>query len=273
MQRPLESARRLGETRSVTRRKPALRVGTSGWQYDHWRGLFYPKPLPRRRWFAWYAQHFDSVEVNATFYRLPEPHIFDAWRDEAPEGFSFALKFSRYGSHLKHLQDPRGSIGAFLERARRLGDRLGPILVQLPPRWRPDLGRLDAFLAAAPRSRRWAVEFRDPRWLGDATWALLRRHRAALCVHDLLEDHPRVVTTDWVYLRFHGVRHGGRYSPQALAAEARRIRRHLACGRDVHAYFNNDRGGYAVRNAADLRRYVKGRRPGRGATKPSPAPG
>ena len=234
-----------------------LRVGTSGYQYDHWRGLFYPSGLAKRRWFEYYASHFDSVEINNTFYQLPGEHTFDAWRAQAPEGFCFALKFSRYGSHLKRLKQPEDSIARFLGRAGRLGATLGPILVQLPPRWSPDLERLEAFLEAAPPERRFAVEFRDPRWLCEPVYGLLRRCGAALCVHDLIEGHPREITADWVYLRFHGERYAGSYSHQFLAAAAARIRRELARRLDVYAYFNNDLGGHAVRNALDLRRYVR----------------
>ena len=233
------------------------RVGTSGYQYDHWRGRFYPAGLAKREWFAWYAERFDSVEINNTFYRLPEASTFDAWRKAAPGGFCFALKFSRYGSHLKKLKDPRRSLGTFLRRARRLGNRLGPILVQLPPHWGPDAERLARFLAVASGRERWAVEFREPAWLCETIYDVLRDHGAALCVHDLLESHPREVTAPWVYLRFHGVHYGGSYSRQRLAAEARRIADHRRSGLDVYAYFNNDRGGHAVRNAADLRRYVE----------------
>jgi uncharacterized protein YecE (DUF72 family) len=242
----------------MPRARGRLRVGTSGYQYDHWRVRFYPRGLPKRRWLEHYASHFDTVEINNTFYQLPSEHTFDAWRGEVPEGFCFALKFSRYGSHLKRLKQPEDSIGHFLERARRLGTALGPILVQLPPRWSPDPGRLAAFLDAAPRSHRFAVEFRDPRWLCEPVYRILRRHRAALCVHDLIERHPREITADWVYLRFHGERYAGSYSHQFLTAEAARIRRELRRGLDVYAYFNNDVGGHAVRNALDLRRYAQG---------------
>jgi uncharacterized protein YecE (DUF72 family) len=247
-----------GARKERRRARGRLRVGTSGYQYDHWRSLFYPKGLAKRRWFAHYASHFDTVEINNTFYGLPSEHTFDAWREEAPEGFCFALKFSRYGSHLKRLQQPRDTIGRFLERADRLEDTLGPILVQLPPRLSPDLERLEAFLEAAPRDRRFALEFRDPRWLCEPVYELLRRHGAALCVHDLVERHPREITADWVYLRFHGERYAGSYSHQFLTAEAARIRRELGRGLDVYAYFNNDQDGHAVGNALDLRRYVEG---------------
>ncbi len=239
-------------------RQATFRVGTSGWQYDHWSGPFYPEDLPRDEWFDHYAAHFDTVEINNTFYHLPKASTFDSWRAAAPDGFTYVLKFSRYGTHVKHLKGPADTIGLFLERAERLGDRLGPILVQLRPNWHANPERLDAFLDAAPKRRRWAVEFRDPTWLCDEIFEVLRRHGAALCIHDLIPDHPRVVTADWVYLRFHGAGDGGDYPHQALSGAARRVEGHLCEGRDVFAFFNNDAHGYAVANAADLRRYVLG---------------
>lgn len=235
-----------------------LRVGTSGYQYDHWRGRFYPPDLRKSRWFAFYAAHFDTVELNSTFYRLPGPHVFDAWRAAAPPGFLYALKFSRYGTHRKRLRDPRQPIRLFLERARRLKSCLGPVLVQLPPRWHLNYGRLAEFVAQLPRHRRWVIEFRDPSWLCEPVFTLLAKHGVALCVHDMLPDHPRRLTADFTYVRFHGRRYSGNYAAQALAAQARRIRAYLADGIDVYAYFNNDAEGFAVRNALDLRRYVDG---------------
>jgi uncharacterized protein YecE (DUF72 family) len=235
-----------------------VRIGTSGYQYDHWQGVFYPTDLPKKQWFAYYAKHFDTVEINSTFYRLPPPETFDAWREQAPTGFCYALKFSRYSTHLKHLKDPHEPLVRFIERADRLHQCLGPILVQLPPHWNVDPERLRGFLQVAPRDYRWAIELRDPRWLCDAVYAILRAHNAALCLHDMIEDHPRLRTADWVYLRFHGVHYGGSYTHQALTAQARYIQQYLAAGLDVFAYFNNDAQGYAVQNAADLRRYVMG---------------
>jgi uncharacterized protein YecE (DUF72 family) len=233
-----------------------LRVGTSGYQYKHWREVFYPKRLPVSRWFEHYARHFDTVELNSTFYRLPEASTFAAWRRQAPRGFCYAVKFSRYGSHLRRLLGPEALLERFFERATALRRTLGPILVQLPPHWRCDAERLRAFLAAAPRRHRWAVEFRDPRWLCEEVYEVLRRHRAALCLHDMIPDHPAVLTTDWTYIRYHGERYAGCYSAPQLRAEARRIRGYLAEGRDVFAYFNNDAEGYAVANALELRRRV-----------------
>jgi uncharacterized protein YecE (DUF72 family) len=245
---------------SVRKQPASCRIGTSGFQYDHWRGRFYPRALPRRSWFDHFAHHFDSVEINNTFYGLPGVRTFEAWRQAAPPGFRYALKFSRYGSHLKRLRDARGTIAVFLERAEILKRYLGPILVQLPPRWHVDADRLDAFLAAAPRRHRWSVELRDPTWCCEEVYAVLRQHNVALCQHDMQGPHPDIVTADWVYMRFHGParsgRIGGVYTSQALTAQARRIAAYLSQGLDVFAYFNNDEKGHAVRNALDLRRYV-----------------
>lgn len=234
-----------------------LRIGTSGWQYDDWQGIFYPVGLPKNQWFSYYAQHFDTVEVNNTFYNLPSHDTFDAWHDQAPPGFRYALKFSRYGTQMKKLKGPDATIGRFMERAQRLKSFLGPVLVQLPPHWKRNAERLEGFLAAAPAGVRWAVEFRDASWLHDEVFGILRRYGAALVIHDLIDDHPKEATADWVYLRFHGVDYSHDYSPQALAGIAGWAGGFLRQGLDVYAYFNNDYHGYAVNNARDLRRYME----------------
>lgn len=234
-----------------------FRIGTSGWQYDHWKGIFYPQGLPKSEWFGHYANHFDTVEVNNTFYHLPSENTFDSWHDQAPPGFLYTLKFSRYGTQMKKLKDPDATIGNFLERAKRLKTYLGPILVQLPPRWKCNLSRLKSFLNAAPSDTRWALEFRNPSWLNQEVYRVLQDHNAALVIHDLIENHPYKITADWVYLRFHGVDYSHNYSPQALSSAASRIREYLKDGVAVYAYFNNDARGYAVQNALDLRRYVQ----------------
>jgi uncharacterized protein YecE (DUF72 family) len=237
---------------------PKLRLGTSGYEYPHWLGSFYPEDLPRKAWFSHYAFVFDSLEINNTFYRLPAPEVFAAWRQRAPPDFEYAVKFSRYGSHLKHLLNPAETTRRYYAAARRLGHRLGPTLLQLPPRWRADPQRLDAFLSASPPSLRWAVEFRDPDWLRDEVFEILRKHAAALCVHDLLPDHPRVLTAGWTYLRYHGRHYAGSYETDFLHAEARRIAELIERGIAVYAYFNNDAEAWAVRNALDLRRFIAG---------------
>lgn len=236
-----------------------FRVGTSGYDYEHWRGVLYPRELPRRAWFEHYAGQFDTVEVNRTFYGLPEARVFDGWRERAPRDFTYALKFSRWGTHRKYLKDPEESVHTFVDVARRLEDHLGPVLVQLPARWRADPDRLRRFLEVTPEDLRWVVEIRHRSWLREDVYAVLREAGAALCIHDMIEDHPREITADWMYLRYHGRRYAGRYSWQKLAAEADRIAIHLENGRDVYAYFNNDAGGNAVLNATELAHYVGSR--------------
>ncbi|MGN6720325.1 MAG: DUF72 domain-containing protein [Candidatus Binatia bacterium] len=243
------------------RQKGTARIGTSGYHYNHWRGVFYPDELPKARWFSYYARHFDRVEINNTFYHLPTATAFDSWKKEAPAGFCYAVKFNRYGSHFMRLKEPDATLGNFLAVAKRLKQTLGPILVQLPPRWSANAQRLDEFLEAAPRRLRFAVEFRDERWLCPQVFRVLERHRAALCIHDMLKNHPRLVTADWTYLRYHGNHYSGSYSEQHLASEAEWINRQLAAGLDVFAYFNNDAHGDAVQNAATLKTFVAGRQP------------
>lgn len=243
----------------MSRKKAKLYTGTSGYQYDHWKDRVYPADIPRARWFEVYARRFDTVEINNTFYHLPDQETFDSWRKRAPRGFVYALKFSRYGSHMKRLRDPGDTVSNFVARARTLGPHLGPILVQLPPRWHADPGRLEHFLDACPRDLRWAVEFRDPDWLCRDVMAILRRFEAALCVHDKLDRHPREPTAGWAYFRFHGDDYAGTYSPQYLSARAREFRRLIDNGIDVYAYFNNDEDGYAPENAEDLARYLGSR--------------
>jgi uncharacterized protein YecE (DUF72 family) len=157
-----------------------LRIGCSGWQYKHWRGDFYPAEMKPQTWLPFYARHFDTVEVNNTFYRLPESSTFAAWRQAVPASFAFAVKASRYLTHMKKLKEPAEPLDRFFSRARHLGDRLGPVLFQLPPRWTVDVDRLHAFLRALPRRGRHAFEFREPTWYRDDVFALIERHRAII---------------------------------------------------------------------------------------------
>ena len=243
----------------VMDRTSKARIGTSGYHYNHWRGVFYPEHLAKSQWLSYYAQQFDTVEINNTFYHLPTAAAFDSWKKQAPAGFCYAVKFSRYGSHFMRLKEPCSTLGNFLPVAKRLKQTLGPILVQLPPRWSVNVQRLDEFLAAAPRRLRFAVEFRDERWLCPDVFKVLERHHAALCIHDMLKSHPRLVTANWTYLRYHGDHYSGSYSEQHLASEAKWINHQLAAGRDVFAYFNNDAQGYAVQNATNLKSKIRRR--------------
>lgn len=231
-----------------------MRVGCSGWQYRDWGGVVYPHDIPKRRWFAHYTTLFDTVELNTTFYRLPAPATVERWRAAAPDGFLYSVKLGAFGSHRMKLRDAGSWLPNHVERVALLGCHAGPTLVQLPPRWRRDASRLDGFLAEAPGWIRWAVELRDPSWLHDDVFEVLRRHGAALCVHDLLADHPFVLTAGWTYVRFHGPDalrrpYWGRYGPDRLEPWAERLAAMLDAGADVYAYFNNDYEGNAVLDA------------------------
>lgn len=233
-----------------------LWIGCSGWDYPHWRGVFYPEALPRSAWFAHYAAHFDTVEINNTFYHLPDRTTVERWREQAPAGFRYAVKASRYLTHMKKLKDPEAPLARFLEVARWLGPRLGPLLYQLPPHWRCDLSRLDAFLARLPRELTHIFEFRDPSWFAEATRARLEAAGAGFCVHDAEDlEVPRWVTGSVVYVRFHGTREGLRrgYPDAVLDDWAAWLERQAGAGRELYAYFNNDPRGYAVRDALRLR--------------------
>ncbi|MFL6203786.1 MAG: DUF72 domain-containing protein [Acidimicrobiales bacterium] len=247
-----------------------LRVGCSGWSYKDWRGPVYPERAPTSAWFALYAERFDTVELNNTFYRLPPVSTVEHWAAQAPPGFLYAVKVGQFVSHRVKLKDPERWLGNHLDRVRRLGSHLGPNLVQLPPRWKRDVARLDEFLAAAPSDLRWAVELRDPSWVHDDVFAILERHGAALCLHDLIADHPWVRTTDWTYVRFHGPhaidhRYRGRYTGARLWRTADRLARWLDDGVDVYAYFNNDFHGDAVHDAEWLRQRLGARLAGTGS--------
>jgi uncharacterized protein YecE (DUF72 family) len=234
---------------------PAIRVGCSGWQYRHWRGGFYPATLPASRWLDHYAQHFDTVEINNSFYRLPEASTFAAWRRRAPARFLYAVKASRFLTHMKKLKDPEEPLARFFSRAVRLGSALGPVLYQLPPRWPVNLERLKHFLEALPRRRRHVLEFREPTWYDDRVLALLERYKVALCLHDMQGSASgRLSIGPFVSVRFHGTsKYSGSYSDAALERWAEWLGERHAEGKPVFAYFNNDTGGHAPRDAARLR--------------------
>lgn len=230
-------------------------VGTSGWHYDHWRERFYPRGLGKPRWLQHYAQFFDTVEVNATFYRLPSEAAFRAWFEGSPPHFRFALKASRLITHYRRLQGVDEALDLFFARARLLGAKLGPVLYQLPPDFVRDDARLDGFLSSLPPDVRHVFEFRHASWFADGVFDLLARHGAGFCVMDLVSlRSPVLATAPTVYLRFHGATgvYSGLYGDAEMARWAETIR-HLGAGRaEVYAYFNNDALGQAVRDAQSL---------------------
>jgi len=236
-------------------------VGTSGWSYEHWRGVLYPEGLPSKGWLERYAEEFGTVELNATFYRLPAEKTFEGWARRAPAGFIFAVKGSRFITHLRKLGDVEEPLQTFLRRCRLLREHLGPVLFQLPPSLHRDDDRLERFLALLPDDLSFAVEFRHPSWYADAVLERLAARGVALCCHDMSGSvSPRVVTAPLAYLRFHGsgTRYGGDYGEAELGEASSFCKRCLAQGREVFAYFNNDAEGYAVVDARLFRRLVGG---------------
>jgi uncharacterized protein YecE (DUF72 family) len=238
------------------RARGEIRVGTSGWHYAHWRGPFYPEKLPANKMLGFYLQRFDTVELNNSFYKLPSESALTLWRDSVPKGFLFAVKASRFITHMKKLKDAGASFEKFFERVVSLGWTLGPILLQLPPAWRSDAERLDEFLSAVPRRLRYAFELRDPSWFNPEVETVLRKHRAAFCIYDFdRRQSPKTVTADWVYVRLHGPggRYQGCYSDDALGAWACDFLVWQREGKDVYCYFDNDQAGYAAKDALRLK--------------------
>jgi uncharacterized protein YecE (DUF72 family) len=240
-----------------------LFVGCSGWEYKHWRGDFYPAELPRNQWFERYATVFDTVEVNNTFYRLPEQSTFAAWAARAPRGFTFAIKASRFLTHMKKLKDPEEPLERLFTRMQPLRKlkHLGPVLYQLPPGWKLDRARLEHFLHALPKGTRHVLEFRDPTWYADDVLEMLARHSVSLCLHDMQGSATaRQQVGPIVYVRFHGAtgHYNGAYSDDRLGSWAEWLSSMRAAGADVYAYFNNDVGGHAPRNAVTLRDLMEG---------------
>jgi uncharacterized protein YecE (DUF72 family) len=236
-----------------------IRIGTSGWHYAHWVGRFYPERWPASKMLQWYQERFDTVEINNSFYRLPSESALKGWRASTPAGFLFALKGSRFLTHMKKLKDPAAGIEKFFSRADVLREKLGPILFQLPPNFAVNAERLDAFIDALPEEHRYAFEFRDESWNSQEILQLLRRRNAAWCSFHLEGyQSPIEVTADFAYVRLHGpaARYEGSYSDYALAEWAQRIRDWRANLRAIYVYFDNDDSGYAAHNALRLRELI-----------------
>ena len=238
-----------------------IRIGCSGWNYKSWRTHFYPAQLPVSQWLRFYTSHFDTVEVNSTFYRLPERSTFEAWRDHVPRGFLFSMKASRFLTHMKRLKDPEEPLARLFSRASALGPALGPVLYQLPGHFGEDHQRLNVFLQSLLRTSYGkrvvhVMEFRNQSWYTRATFDLLATRGVGLCLHDKegsAIDQPFVGPI--VYVRFHGTsgRYHGSYGAPHLEYWAHRLSEAAMAGRSVFAYFNNDPEAVAVRNASTLR--------------------
>lgn len=242
------------------RRRPKVLIGTSGWVYPHWKGRFYPEGLPQSEWLRFYARHFPTAEVNFSFYRLPPESAVRGWRENSPRRFVFAVKGSRFITHIKRLKDAEEPIRTFTSRMSVLGEKLGPILWQLPPNLKRDDGRLSEFLALLPKGMLHAFEFRHSSWFCDEVFDLLSRYNAALCIFSRPDfPCPEVATAFWVYIRMHGSEalYSSCYTLDELRSWAGRIERFLSEGKDVYVYFNNDVNAYAVQNGLTLAKLLE----------------
>jgi uncharacterized protein YecE (DUF72 family) len=216
--------------------------------------------MPSSRYLSWYVRHFNTVEINNCFYRLPTESAVAAWRNETPRDFCFAVKASRFITHVKRLRDPRPALETYLSRMEALQSKLGPVLFQLPPNWRVNTERLSEFLSTLPAKRHlYVCEFRDPTWYTPAVYDLLRKYNVALCVHDWRgQRSPIELTADHAYIRLHGAtgKYQGNYTNVMLSSWADHIREWMPRLRAIYVYFNNDQGGHAVRNALTLQSWL-----------------
>jgi len=237
-----------------------IRIGTSGWHYKHWVGRYYPEDVKPAGMLAHYLRDFDTVELNNTFYQLPKEESFDAWRQSTPPDFVFAVKGSRFLTHMVKLKDPERGLVNFMPRAERLRSKLGPILWQLPPRWNANLERLEEFLQKLPPRHRYSFELRNETWMTDAALELLKKYNAAFCIYELAGYHsPIEITADWTYIRLHGptaFKYQGSYSDRQLERWAERIEMWKKKMKAIYVYFDNDDSAYAVDNALTLKKLV-----------------
>ena len=244
----------------MKKNSPNIFIGTSGWHYKHWNGNFYPDDLKQSAHFDFYAQKFDTVEINNSFYKLPTEKTFAQWKGTAPENFIYAVKANRFITHMKKLKDPRSSVERFFKHVDYLEHKLGPILFQLPPKWRLNVERLKEFLEVLPPGYRYAIEFRESSWYHQDVYDLLTAHNLAFCIYEL-EHHqsPQVTTADHVYVRLHGpgMKYEGKYSLEDLQTWAGKCKMWLAEGLDVYFYFDNDQHGYAAENALSFKKLMK----------------
>jgi len=236
-----------------------VHVGTSGWHYKCWVGPFYPEDMPGKDYLTYYSQHFHTVEINNSFYQLPTVETLASWRKTVPEGFKFSVKASGYITHMKKLKDPKEPLNAFLKRVDVLGDKLGPILFQLPPRWRFNADRLYDFLEILPSGYRYAFEFRDTSWMNPQAYEAMKMFGAAFVIYDLAGySSPKEVTAEFIYIRLHGPEgaYKGSYSVSKLSGWAGAFSTWVDKGSEVFCYFDNDHEGYAAQNALKLNEMI-----------------
>jgi uncharacterized protein YecE (DUF72 family) len=235
-------------------------IGTSGWHYDDWRGRFYPEKLPKAKWLDFYARHFATLELNNPFYHLPSEKAFINWYDSSPPDFIFAVKVSRFITHIKRLKDCNEAVNNFMSRATILKEKLGPLLYQLPPGLHRDDDRLKSFLSILPSGLKHVIEFRHKSWFEKDIFDILRKYHVGFCIFDMPKlTSPIIATADFAYIRFHGSGslYSSRYSDKEMADWAKKIKRLAKKLKTVYIYFNNDVAGYALENAATIRNYFE----------------
>ncbi len=236
-----------------------FRIGTSGFHYEHWKGRFYPEGVKPKDFLKFYTRFFDTVELNNTFYQLPRSTSIDHWLSCVGPGFTFTIKGSRYITHLKRLNEPHDSLKMFFDRIELFGDKVGPILWQLPPRFPADPDRLRAFLKLLPRDYDHVFEFRDPTWFTPIVYSLLEKRKAAFCIYDRGDFlSPHIITSDLVYIRLHGPQemYQGKYPQNKLRHWSQLMEQWSHTARAVFAYFNNDQSAFAVENALTLKKLL-----------------
>lgn len=232
-------------------------IGTSGYSYDHWTdGVFYPARLSRSKWLEYYSQHFQTVELNVTFYRLPQQKAFASWYEKTPDTFRFAVKGSRFITHVKRLANLGDSLKTLAQRLKLLKEKCPVVLWQLPPSMKVDLERFNHFCRQAHDTirKRQAFEFRNDSWFADEVYDILTEHNFSMCLADAPRDVHGPITADYVYLRRHGPSglYAGSYTMEHLEKDAKEIKKWLKAGKDIYIYFNNDVKGYAMKNAKTL---------------------
>ena len=243
----------------MPRKSGRIFIGTSGWNYNHWRGVFYPQKLSTKEWFDYYRKKFGTVEINNTFYNLPASSVFKNWEKQAPADFIYAVKANRYITHMKKLKEPQSALKKFFSRVNFLRGNLGPILYQLPPHWRCNVERLEKFLKKLPKNRIHVFEFRHDSWFTKEVFEILDAHDASFCIHDMpYVKCPEITTGKIAYVRFHGAAaiYQGGYPVKTLKRWASWINAQSK-KRNVYVYFNNDAEGHAVEDATKLKQLTK----------------
>jgi uncharacterized protein YecE (DUF72 family) len=240
---------------------PEYYIGTSGWHYEHWRGLFYPEKLPKVEWLKFYARYFNTVEINNSFYHLPSEKAFNQWRESVQAHFSYSVKVNRFITHIKRLRNSEILLENFFSRAQLLGNKLGVLLYQLPPQMERNDKTLESFLILLPPEFRHVFEFRHESWIDESVFALLKSHDAGFCIFDMPRfTCPLVATSDFAYVRLHGSKglYQSRYSEEELSRWACGIAEIGKGLKEVYIYFNNDAEAYAITNAQRLKQILVG---------------